>query len=120
MKTVAVVDDNAANRLLVEAMLEDHYEVVGYASGRAALEAFHHRKPDLVLLDISMAGLGGVQTLKKLRADDALSRLPVIALTARFDDDRARYLAVGFDDYMMKPVNEVRLLKALSRWLDGE
>lgn len=123
MKTVAVVDDNAANRLLVEAMLEEYYEVVGYPSGRAALEGFRQRKPDLVILDISMAGLGGVQTLKKLRADDELRALPVIALTARFADDddaRTRYLAAGFDDYMTKPVNEELLLGALSRWLaDG-
>ena len=123
MKTVAVVDDNAANRLLVEAMLEEYYEVVGYPSGRAALEAFRQRKPDLIILDISMAGLGGLQTLKKVRADDELRGLPVIALTARFADDddaRMRYLAAGFDDYMTKPVNEELLLGSLSRWLaDG-
>jgi len=119
MKRIAVVEDNPDNRLLVQAILEDLYEVDEYESGNEALAGFVFRQPDLVLLDISLPGQDGTEVLKTLRADNALRGLPVIALTAHaMAGDRERYLAEGFDDYISKPiVDEELLLGAIRRQL---
>ncbi len=119
MTTVALVEDNADNRLLVEAILEGVYEVRSYADGAEALAAFAADPPALVLLDISLPGLDGPAVLARLRADPRLAAVPVIALTAHaLDGDRARFLAAGFDDYVSKPiVDETVLLDKIARGL---
>ncbi len=116
MPTVAVVEDNADNRLLVAAILEERYAVREYASGAEALAAFAAEPPDLVLLDISLPGMDGTAVLARLRADARLRRVPVVAFTAYArDGDRARYLAAGFDGYVSKPiVDETHLLRTLA------
>ena len=119
MKRIAVVEDNPDNRLLVQAILEDLYEIDEYESGNGALAGFLERRPDLVLLDISLPGQDGTEVLKALRADAALCSLPVVALTAHaMAGDRERFLAEGFDDYISKPIiDEELLLAALRRHL---
>ena len=121
MSTVAVVEDNADNRLLVRAILGDAYDVREFASGDEALAAFARAVPDLVLLDISLPGLSGLEVIARLRADARLARVPVVALTAHaMDGDRRRYLAAGFDGYVAKPIlHETILLDAIARALAG-
>ena len=121
MTSLAIVEDNADNRLLVRAILGDLYDVWEFVSGDEALAAVARRVPDLVLLDISLPGLGGLEVLARLRADARLARLPVVALTAHaMDGDRQRYLAAGFDGYVAKPIlDETILLGAIERALAG-
>jgi CheY-like chemotaxis protein len=122
MKRIAVVEDNPDNRLLVQVILEPFYQVVEYESGFAALEGFRTNKPDLVLLDVSLPGLDGPEVLRRIRADESLRHLPVIALTAHaMAGDRQRFVNAGFDDYVSKPiVEESILLHAIRRQLPGE
>ena len=104
-RTVAVVEDNADNRLLVGAILEGTYNVVPYPSGQDAILGCHRSPPDLILLDISLPGMDGTQVLRALRADAALAGVPVVALTAdAMTGARDMYLAMGFDDYIAKPI----------------
>ena len=119
MKTVAVVEDNADNRLLLQAILDGLYDVVEYENGGDALAGLAAALPDLVLLDISLPGMDGNEILARIRADEALRRLPVIALTAHaMAGDREKYLAAGFDDYITKPiVDETLLLAAMEKWI---
>lgn len=119
MRTIAVVEDNPDNRLLVQAILEDQYRVVEYENGADALEGMVEELPDLVLLDISLPGMDGTEVLQRIREDVRLSRLPVIAVTAHaMSGDRERFLAEGFDDYLTKPiVDETVLLDAIARRL---
>jgi two-component system cell cycle response regulator DivK len=119
MKTIAVVEDNADNRLLLGAILSDRYEVIEYEDGVAALAGLRRRRPDLVMLDISLPGMDGCEVLRQLRADAALRDLPVIALTAHaMAGDREHYLAQGFDHYVAKPiVDENDLLGAVENLL---
>lgn len=119
MKRIAVVEDNPDNRLLAVALLEGTYTCDEYETGIDALEGMVSSRPDLVLLDISLPGLDGVETLKRLRADARLARLPVIAVTAHaMAGDRERFLAEGFDDYLTKPIlDEQVLLGAIARGL---
>ncbi|MBV9125023.1 MAG: response regulator [Planctomycetes bacterium] len=114
MKKIALVEDNADNRLLVQAMLADFYEITEYATGREALAGLTQEKPDLVLLDISLPEMDGSEVLKRLRADAGLRDLPVIALTAHaMSGDREKYLAAGFNDYLTKPILDDEELRAM-------
>ena len=119
MKTVAVVEDNADNRLLLQAILDGLYDVVEYENGVDALAGLAATLPDLVLLDISLPGMDGNEILARIRADESLRQLPVIALTAHaMAGDREKYLAAGFDDYITKPiVDETLLLSAMEKWI---
>jgi two-component system, cell cycle response regulator DivK len=120
--TLAVVEDNPDNRLLVQALLEDRYELVEYETGAAALEGLRASPPDLVLLDISLPVMDGTEVLRHMKSEPSLARIPVIALTAHaMAGDREKYLAQGFDDYVTKPiVDEGVLIDAIERGLAGE
>ncbi len=119
MKKIAVVEDNPDNRLLVRVILESLYEVVEFEAGAEALAGLPKEKPDLVLLDISLPEMDGTEVLRRMRADEQLRSLPVIALTAHaMTGDREKYIAAGFNDYVTKPiVDEVILLDAIKKLL---
>lgn len=121
MKRIAIVEDNPDNRMLAVALLEGAYTCEEYETGLDALAGMATQVPDLVLLDISLPGLDGVETLKRMRSDGRLARLPVIALTAHaMAGDRERFLAEGFDDYVTKPIlDEGVLLGAIERCLQS-
>lgn len=111
MKTIAVIEDNPDNRLLVSAILEDEYEIIEYETGPEALEGMKSVIPDLILLDISLPEMDGVEVLSYIRRDDRLKHIPVIALTAHaMAGDREKYLSKGFDEYITKPIVDESLL----------
>jgi CheY-like chemotaxis protein len=117
---VAVVEDNPDNRVLVQALLEDLYDLSEYETGVDAVEGLPGSVPDLVLLDISLPEMDGTEVLAWLREQDALKHLPVIALTAHaMAGDREKFLSVGFDDYVTKPIlDEDLLIDAIERCLN--
>jgi CheY-like chemotaxis protein len=117
---IAIVEDNPDNRLLALALLEELYECTEYETGIEALAGLERDVPALVLLDISLPGMDGVETLQHIRANPLLCRLPVIALTAHaMTGDREKYIAAGFNDYVTKPiVDETILLGAIARTLE--
>jgi len=119
VKTIAVVEDNRDNRLLLQAFLSDQYAIVEYETGPSALEGLKKQIPDLVLLDVSLPGMDGLEVLAHVRADERLKALPVIALTAHaMSGDRERFLKAGFNDYVAKPiVDENVLFAAIARLL---
>jgi len=111
MTTIAVVEDNADNRLLLQALLGERYDLVEFDNGADALAGLGASLPDLVLLDISLPGMDGNEILTRIRADERLRPLPVIALTAHaMAGDREKYLSAGFDDYITKPIVDETLL----------
>jgi len=116
---IAVVEDNPDNRMLVQALLEDTYEMSEYETGVDAVNGLNDDVPDLVLLDISLPEMDGTEVLAWIREQDALKALPVIALTAHaMAGDREKYLSAGFDDYVTKPiVDEDVLFQAIERCL---
>lgn len=119
---VAVVEDNPDNRMLVQALLEDRFEISEYETGMEAVEGLPGNVPDLVLLDISLPEMDGTEVLAWIRAQDALKNVPVIALTAHaMAGDRDKYLAAGFNDYVTKPiVDEALLIEAIERCLSRQ
>jgi two-component system cell cycle response regulator DivK len=104
---VLVVEDNERNRKLVLAVLEvAGMSVEAVSTGQAALDRCAGGDLDVVLLDIQLSDLDGVEVLHQLRERAESARLPVVALTAlAMEGDEARFLAEGFDGYLTKPID---------------
>jgi two-component system, NarL family, sensor histidine kinase BarA len=117
--TIAVVEDNPDNRLLLRALLEPRYDIQEYENGVIALEQMPQQKPDLVLMDISLPHLSGVEVLAKMRESEALKDIPVISVTAHaMSGDREKYLGYGFNDYLAKPIwDENQLYSTIDKHL---
>jgi two-component system cell cycle response regulator DivK len=117
---VAVVEDNPDNRMLVQALLEDRYDMSEYETGVAAIRGLPDDIPDVILLDISLPEMDGTEVLAWLRIQDRLKEVPVIALTAHaMAGDREKYLAIGFNEYVTKPIlDEDILIDAIERCLN--
>jgi CheY-like chemotaxis protein len=121
MKSIAVIEDNKDNRLLVTSLLSEFYSIAEYETGFQAFEGFRNNVPDLVLLDISLPGMDGLEVLAELRNDERFKTTPILALTAHaFSGDREQYLAAGFNDYFAKPiVDDDAFVQAIARWLSS-
>jgi len=104
---VLIADDDPVTRALVRGSLEQMgFQVTEAANGAEALDEFHKCKPDLLLLDVKMPVMDGIQTLKKLRKLTDGKHLPVIMLTGLADSDSAKKAAAaGATDYVTKPIN---------------
>ncbi|MGY1822508.1 SpoIIE family protein phosphatase [Geodermatophilus sp. SYSU D00079] len=108
---VLVADDNADMRAYVVRLLAPRYAVRAVADGRQALEAALADPPDLVVSDVMMPGLDGVELLAALRADPRTARVPVVLLSARAGEEAAvEGLAAGADDYLVKPFSAQELV----------
>src|ERR1700675_1479523 len=109
---ILVVDDVPDNVEILQLRLESQgYEIITAGDGEAALAVIRDRLPDLVLLDIQMPKLDGIQTVKQLKADKGLPFIPVILVTARTDaKDVVAGLEAGGDDYLTKPVDQAALV----------
>jgi DNA-binding NarL/FixJ family response regulator len=116
MKKILIIEDQPAMRRSLESTLEmEGFQVMLAADGRAGLELALSGKPDLILCDVMMPGLGGHGVLQVLRADPRTVHLPFIFLTARADKRDVRTgMNIGADDYLTKPVEKSDLLAAIS------
>ena len=120
--TVLVVEDSAINRRLVADMLErTGLETLTAADGLEALEILEQRPVDLVLMDIEMPRLDGVETTRRLRRSERFASLPILALTARVgSDERHACFAAGFDGFLAKPIDHDVLVTTVFTWLRGD
>jgi two-component system, OmpR family, phosphate regulon response regulator PhoB len=111
MPTILVVDDEPPIRELVRFTLEDEQiRVLEAEDGVKALETARSARPDLILLDVQMPHLDGLEVCRRLRADAALAGTRIVMLTAAGQDaDRARGLAAGADEYFTKPFSPLAL-----------
>ena len=114
-KRVLIVEDNEKNMKLFRDVLQaTGYSTLEATTGEQAVELALVHEPALVLMDVQLPGIDGVESLEQLRQDERTSSIPVLALTAQaMSGDRDRFLDAGFDGYLSKPVDVAELLQAV-------
>jgi len=119
MSLILIVEDNPRNMKLVRDVLQvKGYSTLEAVSAEDGIALAVERVPDLILMDIQLPGMNGIDALRVLRADPATSRIPVIAVTASvMQQDRKLITEAGFDGYVGKPINLAEFLAAVSAML---
>jgi CheY-like chemotaxis protein len=117
---VLVVEDNEGNREMLAAYLRIRgCEVQTTENGGEAIALAKAQPPDLILMDVQMSEMDGLEATRRLRAEPALRRIPIIALTAlAMPGDRERCLEAGMDDYLSKPLGLKELYRVLIKWIN--
>ena len=118
---VLVVEDNEKNMKLFRDVLQAKgYRTLEATTGEEAVALATEHGPDLVLMDIQLPDIDGVDALARLRANVRSASIPVVALTSQaMSGDRERFLAAGFDDYVSKPVNIVNFVATVEEHCKG-
>jgi two-component system, cell cycle response regulator DivK len=118
-KTVLVVEDNELNMKLFNDLLEAHgYRVVQTRDGMAALDLARREKPDLILMDIQLPEVSGIEVTKWLKEDDDLKNIPVIAVTAfAMKGDEAKIREGGCEAYISKPISVMSFLQTIDKFV---
>lgn len=118
---VLLVEDNLDNQVIYRMILEHHgYEVIEAGDGRTGVELARERRPDIVLMDISLPVMDGWDATRILKGDPATAAIPVIALTAHaLRSDEAKAQEIGFDAFIRKPAEPKLVLQTVQRFLSG-
>jgi two-component system, cell cycle response regulator DivK len=113
---ILIVEDNEQNRKLARDLLQVHgYRTIEAETGEDAIGLAATRAPDLVVMDVHLPGMSGLDALAKLRAAPATSALPVLAFTASvMPQDRNEIMAAGFDAFVSKPIDLEAFLQAVA------
>lgn len=110
------VDDDEYNRLIIEDVLEEEYEVSCVTNGQECLDAVQIRKPNLILLDVWMPVLDGLETCRKLKADPNTKDICILFLSALArEEDKSAGLEAGGNGYITKPINPDKLLEEVKQ-----
>ena len=116
MKRILVAEDNDSNYILMNYILKKHYEYFRARNGQEAVELAETEKPDLILMDLKMPVMDGLEATRLIKAKTP--DLPIIALTANaFDSDRHAALEAGCDEFLSKPVNADRCIQTIAKFI---
>ena len=117
---ILVVEDNDKNRKLVRDVLTfKKYEVIESETGEEGVRLAQERRPSLILMDIRLPGIDGVEALRRLRSEETTRGIPVMAMTASvMSEDRQKIMAAGFDGYQSKPINVADFVGAVAQLLE--
>lgn len=121
-KTVLIVEDNELNMKLFNDLLEAHgYATLKTSHGIEAMELARAHKPDLILMDIQLPEVSGLEVTRWLKADDELKSIPVIAITAfAMKGDEERIREGGCEAYMSKPISVSKFIATVKTYLEAE
>jgi len=121
-RRILVAEDNPDNLFLIEEILKmGSYEMFRAGNGQEAIDMAGRIIPDLILMDIQMPDMNGMEAIKNIRQLPNLQHIPIVALTARaMKGDREKFMSTGCDDYIAKPVDPVGLMAVLNTWLGEE
>ena len=116
MSLILIVEDNEKNLKLVRDVLQvKGFNTIEAGTAEEGIQLAASRKPDLILMDIQLPGMNGIDALKHLRADKATATIPVVAVTASvMQQDRTLITEAGFDGYVGKPINIKEFLDAVN------
>ena len=119
MSTILIVEDNEKNMKLVRDILRHNkYTTLEAANGLDGVRLACESRPDLVLMDIQLPDIDGIEALRRIRLERALDALPVIAVSASvMPDDQQKIVASGFDAFITKPINLKQFLATVQRLL---
>jgi len=119
MRRILVVEDNETNMYLIKFMLEKSgYEVIEAREGAAGVELAIKEKPDLIIMDIQLPDIDGLEATKRIRASEANGDIPIIALTSfAMAGDREKALAAGCTVYIEKPINPETFMAEIEKYL---
>ena len=116
MKTILIVEDTELNIDLLTQLLEDDYSLIVAKDGGQGVSMALDKKPDLILMDISLPVLDGYEATRKIR--EALPAIPIIGLSAHaMEGHKQKAEDAGCDDYLTKPVNDTYLFEMLTKYL---
>jgi two-component system cell cycle response regulator DivK len=121
LETILIVEDNDKNMTLARDILQARgYATLEAVTGEDGVRIAVERRPELVLMDIQLPGINGIEALRRLRADAATAAIPVVAVTASvMATDRRQITDAGFDGYIGKPINLKEFLETVRRVLDA-
>ena len=121
MSTILIIEDNEKNMKLARDVLQSRgYATLEAVTGEDGVRIAVERKPDLVLMDIQLPGINGIEALRQVRADPGCARIPVVAFTASVTvTDRSQISAAGFDGFLSKPINLKEFLETVKRMLES-
>jgi two-component system cell cycle response regulator DivK len=119
MTTILIVEDNEMNRDMLSRRLQKRgFDILLAFDGQAGIDVAAARTPDLILMDLSLPVIDGWQATQRLKADEALRQIPVIALSAHaMATDREKALGAGCDDFDTKPIDLPRLMAKIAALL---
>jgi two-component system cell cycle response regulator DivK len=121
MKKILIIEDVKLNVELLVQLLEDEYELVTADDGEKGVVLAERERPDLILMDLSLPMIDGWEATRRIKANGALSHIPIIGLSAHaMSGDREKALAAGCDDYLTKPLNDDLLFDKLHHFLQDE
>jgi len=119
MKRVLVIEDNKTNMYLIRFILEKSgYEVIEAKDGTSGVELAIKEKPDLIIMDLQLPDIDGLEATKRIRASKADGKIPIIALTSHIMvGDREEALAAGCTGYIQKPINPETFMAEIEKYL---
>lgn len=118
-KRVLIVEDNELNLKLFQDLLQAHgCETMEVRDGREAVKAIAQERPDLVIMDIQLPHISGMEIIRQVKADSELKNIPIVAVTAfAMHEDEKRILSTGCEGYIAKPISIDSFLKATQKFL---
>jgi two-component system cell cycle response regulator DivK len=121
MSLILIIEDNEKNLKLVRDVLQvKGFNTIEAGTAEDGIQLAASRKPDLILMDIQLPGMNGIDALKHLRADKTTAMIPIVAVTASvMQQDRTLITEAGFDGYVSKPINIKEFLDAVNHALKG-
>ena len=117
---ILVVEDNPDNMLTLKALFNGKFVVLEAEDGATAIELAKKHKPHLILMDIALPGINGIEALREIRRDKALQDTPVIAVSASaMKGDKENFISLGFDGYVPKPIDNNVFSRVIKEWLSS-
>ena len=121
MSTILIIEDNEKNMKLARDVLQAKgYQTLEAVTGEDGVKLAREKVPDLVLMDIQLPGINGIEAFRQIRGEAKTARVPVVALTASVTPtDRSAISAAGFDAFIGKPINLKEFLETVKRMIEG-
>ena len=120
MNRVLVVEDNPNNMKLINMVLKRHgYETIGAVTGKEGVEKAGTEKPDMILMDIMLPDIDGLETTRRIRRIESLEKIPIIAITSyAMAGDREKILQAGCNGYFEKPINPLTIMNDIEKIIE--